>query len=166
MKAGTDPQQVCLVTVDLTTGHIYYPLTSYTLQAQEYLNPCMTYISSSGKILLQGISSYPDNFNATNKTYLLTPQLQVGIAEAGKNSMAAISCYPNPSSDLVTVKIDNTNASDFALNIYNTMGKLVKSEKSIKNQEQFNITGLSNGIYIVEIKAKGWAEKQKLIIQR
>jgi hypothetical protein len=126
----------------------------------------MTYISSSGKILLQGISSYPDNFNATNKSYLLTPQLQVGIAEAGKNSTAAISYYPNPSSDMVTVKIDNMNVSDFVLNIYNTMGKLVKSEKLVKNQDQINIQGLSNGIYIAEIKANGWAEKQKLVVQK
>ncbi len=165
-KAGTDPQQVCLVTVDLTTGHNYYPLTSFTLPAQEYLNPAMTYVSSTGKILLQGISSYPDNFNATNKTYLLTPQLQVGIAEASKKSVAHISCYPNPSSDLVTVKIDNTNTSDFALNIYNLLGELVKSEKLKTNQEQINIADISNGIYTVEIKANGWSEKQKLIIQR
>jgi hypothetical protein len=166
VKAGTDPQQVCLVTVDLTTGHNYYPLTSYTLPTQQYLNPCMTYISSNGKILLQGISSYPDNFSATNKTYLLTPQLQVGIAEARSRSAAAISYYPNPSSDLVTVKIDNTNTSDFSLNIYNLMGTLVKSEKLKNNQEQINVVDLSNGIYTVEIKANGWSEKQKLIIQR
>jgi len=166
VKAGTDPQQVCLVTVDLNTGHNYYPLTSYTLPTQEYLNPCMTYISSSQKILLQGISSYPDNFNATNKTYLLTPQLQVGIAEARYNSVANISYYPNPSSGLVTVKLNKMNTSDFALNIYNLMGELVKSEKLKENLQQINIEDLSNGIYIVEIKSKELIDMQKLIIQR
>ena len=165
-KAGTDPQQICMVTVDLTTAHTYYPLTSYTLPAQEYLNPAMTYISSTGKILLQGISSYPDNFNATNKTYLLTPQLQVGIAEASTDSPVHISYYPNPSSDMVNVKIDNAKTSDFALNIYTIMGKLVKSETLKTKQGQINIADISNGIYTIEIKANGWSEKQKLIIQR
>ena len=129
LKASTDPQQICLVSVDLTTAHVYFPLTSYTLPTQQYLNPGMTYVSSTGKILLQGISSYPDNFNATNNTYLLTPQLQLGIEEESMNYNANITLYPNPSSHWLTVRINAHNTSDFVLNIYNVMGDLVKSEK-------------------------------------
>lgn len=166
VKANITPIQACLVGVYLTTGQTHYPSTSYTLQTQEYLNPAMTYISSIGKILLQGISTGPDNFSATNKTYLLTPDFQVGISEVTNNSKAVVTYYPNPSSDLITVKIENINSTNFNLTIYNIMGKIVKSEKINTNQKQINITDLSNGIYTVEIKAEGWSEKQKLIIQR
>ncbi len=166
LKANTDPYEVCLVSVNLTTGDINYPLSSYTLPTEEYLNPAMTYVSSTGKILLQGISSARDNFTATNKTYLLTPHFPVGMEKVKNNSVVKVTYYPNPSSDLVTVSIKNTNSTDFDLNIYNMMGALVKSKKLKTNQEQINIADLSNGIYTVELKTKGWSEKQKLTIQR
>ncbi len=166
VKASTDPQQVCLVTVDLSTANVYYPSTSNTLLAQEYLTPGMTYVSSVGKILLQGISSYPDNFNATNKTYLLTPQLQVGIIEVSNNSSPIISCYPNPSSDFVTVKIEHLKTSDYTLNIYNLLGALVTSETLNQNTQQVNVNNLASGVYTLEIKSIEWSGKQKFIIQK
>jgi len=74
--------------------------------------------------------------------------------------------YPNPASDIVTLNIDNTINADFTLNIYNVTGELVSSETLRQNQQQINISDLSNGIYMVEIKSKEWNGKQKLIIQR
>jgi len=53
-----------------------------------------------------------------------------------------------------------------ALNIYNIMGVLVKSEMLKQSQRQINIRDLSNGIYMITIKSKDLTEKQKLIIQR
>ena len=44
------------------------------------------------------------------------------------------------------------------------MCDLVKYEKLIINQEEFNMTDLCIGIYTAEIIVKGWTEKQKLII--
>lgn len=166
LKANSSPKEVCLVTVDLTTGNSYYPPSSYTLLPQEHLAPSMTYINSTGKILLQGISSAPDNFSATNKTYLLTPQLTVGTAETRDNSAITIRYYPNPSSGLLTVKVENVKTEIFTLAIYNVMGELVRSENVKGNMQHINVSNLSNGIYTAEIKTKGWSERQKLIIQK
>jgi hypothetical protein len=77
-----------------------------------------------------------------------------------------LNIYPNPASDIITLNIENKNNADLTLNIYNATGALVKSEKLIQNQRQFDIGDLSNGIYLVEIKSKEWTGKQKLIIQR
>jgi hypothetical protein len=74
--------------------------------------------------------------------------------------------YPNPASDIITLNIDNFNNADLTLNIYNVIGTLVKSEPLKQDQRQINIGDLSNGSYMVEIKSKGWSEKQKLIVQR
>jgi hypothetical protein len=74
--------------------------------------------------------------------------------------------YPNPASDVVSLTLDNTNNGDLTLNIYNVMGTLVKSEIMRQNNRQINIGGLSNGVYMVEIKSKEGTEKQKLIIKR
>ena len=74
--------------------------------------------------------------------------------------------YPNPASDLVNFDIDNPNNADLTLTVYDVTGKIVKSETLQKNQTQINIKNLSKGIYLVEIKSKDWAGKQKLIIQK
>ena len=79
---------------------------------------------------------------------------------------AFINFYPNPASTIVTLNIDNIDKQDLTLNIYNIMGSLVKTEIFKQNQQQINVSDLSNGIYVVEIKSKELTGKQKLIIQR
>ena len=154
-KASTDPWQICLVSIDLSTGQVYYPLTSHTLAAEEYLNPAMTYIPSSGKIMLQGVSSYPDNFNATNKTFLLTPQLQVGILENSTSPLGNVTFYPNPSSDLLTLKFESLNTSNVVLNIYNMVGEEVFVQ-NISNKTEtttLDISKLATGIYFLHLSS-------------
>lgn len=74
--------------------------------------------------------------------------------------------YPNPSSDIITLNIDNINNDDLTLNIYNVNGTFVKSEMLKQNNRQINIRDLSNGIYMVAIKSNEWTEIKKLIIKK
>jgi hypothetical protein len=76
------------------------------------------------------------------------------------------SVYPNPAIDIITLKINDRYNTDLILNIYNAIGALVKSETLKEKDRQINIRDLCNGIYMVEIKSKEWARKQKLLIQR
>jgi len=91
------------------------------------------------------------------------PSGTTGIAEVTKENF---SVYPNPANDVLTLNFDNINNAGLTLNIYNTTGELVRSETLRQNQQQINIGEISNGMYMVEIKSKGWSEKHKLIIQR
>jgi len=74
--------------------------------------------------------------------------------------------YPNPASDMVTLTMVNRNHTNLTLNTYNAIGELISSEMIQHNQQQINVAGLSNGMYVVEIKSTDWSGKQKLIIQR
>ena len=75
--------------------------------------------------------------------------------------------YPNPASDFITLNTNHTETTtDLTLNIYNISGELISSEAILQNQQNINISGLSNGIYIVEVKSKGGLEKQKLLVQK
>ena len=87
-----------------------------------------------------------------------------GVNEINTSENMAV--YPNPASDLITLSFDRTNNQKIILNVYNVIGGLVKTELLKQNQQQVNIYDLNNGIYIVEIKANDWSEKQQLIIQR
>ncbi|HPB24969.1 MAG TPA: T9SS type A sorting domain-containing protein [Bacteroidales bacterium] len=83
--------------------------------------------------------------------------------ENSQNNLFNLS--PNPTSDFITINIEKKCNTDITLNIYNTIGELVKTELFKENQ-QINVSDLSNGAYVIEAKSKEWTEKQKLLIQR
>jgi hypothetical protein len=96
--------------------------------------------------------------------------INIGLLQLGVNEPilpnSKIIIYPNPASEVLTVKSIRSSNEALTLNIYNIMSVLVKTETLGQNQQQINIGNLTNGIYMVEIKSKEWTEKQKLIIQR
>lgn len=87
-----------------------------------------------------------------------------GIIEI-KNRKMLFNFYPNPASDIVTLKTDNTDNADMTLNIYSVIGTLVKSEILRQNNRQINTGDLSNGVYMITIKSKDITETEKLVIQ-
>ncbi|MFA5782615.1 MAG: T9SS type A sorting domain-containing protein, partial [Bacteroidales bacterium] len=107
--------------------------------------------------------------NKTATTYYKTINIGsspiVGVDEIIEQN-SKIKIYPNPTSEVLTVKSIRSSNEALTLNIYNVMGALVKTETLEQNQQQINIGDLSNGIYMVEIKSKEWSKKQKLIIQK
>ncbi len=114
-------------------------------------------INLSSYFFTSNVSIYFDDFKIeaySNAT---------GIDNVEKKSC---SLFPTPASDFVTLSIDKNNIEPLSLNIYNIMGSLVKSKVFIQNQQQIDVSDLSNGIYMAEIKYQKRIETQKLIIQR
>ena len=89
----------------------------------------------------------------------------VGI-ENGIPQTNPFTLFPNPTSDIVTLNIDDTTNEDLTLTIYSVLGKLIRTETLLQNQKQINVKDLNKGIYVVEIKSLAWSKKQKLIIQK
>ncbi len=65
--------------------------------------------------------------------------------------------YPNPTSTLVTVSVDNTLLQSTA-NLYDVTGRLLKNVVITTNQQQINVTSLTSGIYILKF-ADGTGER-------
>jgi len=72
---------------------------------------------------------------------------------------------PNPSSEIITLSCFRSPGDNLSINIYNVIGKLVKSGKLVQNIRTIETEQLSNGIYIIEVKSRNWSEKQKIVIQ-
>lgn len=83
-----------------------------------------------------------------------------------KLQTGSLKLHPNPASNIVSLNFSKAINEDLTICIYNIMGNLICTEIIQQNQKQININDLSNGIYIVTVKAKEWIEKQKLIINR
>jgi len=130
------------------------PISSYT-------------VADSAQIALSAFT-YPPGPNGNSIFYvdnLSFGSLITSIPEQTSEN-TSFSLFPNPASDIITLNIENTNNTDLTLNIYNVAGTMVKSEMHKQNNSQINVSDLSNGIYMVEIKSKALSGIQKLIIQR
>jgi hypothetical protein len=71
------------------------------------------------------------------------------------------SIYPNPASDFVNVKsLQGAN-----IEVYNIVGKLVKSEISQSNEHAMNVSDLNSGIYLLKLTSEDKSASKKLIIE-
>lgn len=64
----------------------------------------------------------------------------VSISES--ESDFAVKIFPNPASNIVNLEIDNSSNADLTLRIYNSIGKLVRSELLNQNQKQIKGTSI------------------------
>lgn len=106
----------------------------------EYLWYCYANDSETGTFV-QSDETVPDNnFYLAEKIYISDI---VGVEENGVEAPAAtLSVYPNPANGSFTMTLD----TEADVNIYNAVGQLVKSYKSVKSLE----VNLEAGIYFVQ----------------
>ncbi len=82
-----------------------------------------------------------------------------GNASIDKKELGFV-IYPNPSNGVISIEgIDTIDG----ISIYNYDGQLVHDQ--ISSQTKVNLSHLSQGIYIVEIRSEGQKAHQKLVIQ-
>lgn len=100
-----------------------------------------------------------DNINVMN---------QVGVKENSANSLG-LQVYPNPARENFVVAVKN-NVSNKPLDIkfYNAVGqvvKTVKTEPGVNTSVTLNVSDLSKGIYLVEVKSDNDISQTKLVVE-
>ena len=142
----------------------------------------VTWVFQDSTITNQFVATYPfqnmgNNMisitlqcNGKSSTETYYKPINISLSSLGINVFIEknliINMFPNPASDIVTLNIDNLNNTGLNVNIYNIMGTIVKKVALEQNQQQINVSDLSNAVYIVEIKSDNYTGKQKLIIQK
>jgi hypothetical protein len=89
-----------------------------------------------------------------------------GVAAIAKDDLFNV--FPNPSNDKISISFNMKLNSNAVLNIYNSIGALVKSIALSKlNNENLtlDISELPKGIYVVEIINEGAKNLKKLVVQ-
>ncbi len=93
----------------------------------------------------------------------------IGIAENTANSINNSSIFPNPAKNNVTVNINLINTSKVQIDVLNTVGQLVRTIQSQaqtgSNSITIDLSGLSSGIYFVNIKVDNVRSAKKLVIE-
>lgn len=80
-----------------------------------------------------------------------------------------ISIYPNPSNGTISIMIGLNKDSDVKINVYNTLGQIVKSadmKSGTGGKVDFDLSGSRSGIYFVEIKTKSSIVTRRLILNK
>ena len=72
--------------------------------------------------------------------------------------------YPVPAIDYVTVEVDNPENKELLLEIYSITGRLVHAEP-IFSKNRVDLTGFSDGMYVLTIKGEQIYGTRKLIVK-
>jgi hypothetical protein len=80
-----------------------------------------------------------------------------------------VSVFPNPSSGIFNLYLDNFTGDNLSVNVYNELGALVFSDQQIENnpegylQQQIDLTALQSGIYFVTITSENHTHTERII---
>lgn len=81
------------------------------------------------------------------------------------NSGVNFLIYPNPTNGILNVKIEDINATNKQISIFDVVGKKVYSQKIDNISEQINLSYLKSGVYFIKYEFNGKNEIKKFIIQ-
>lgn len=73
---------------------------------------------------------------------------------------AAVTNYPNPTKDVIHVKMDASLVDNATINLYDAIGKLVISERVNNTTTTLNLKDFATGMYTIRVVAEG---KQSII---
>jgi hypothetical protein len=71
--------------------------------------------------------------------------------------------YPSFTHEIIYVESYTENLVNKKLNIFNSAGGIVQQATLLSNKSELNISGLSQGIYFVEISSNGFRETHKIV---
>lgn len=92
------------------------------------------------------------------------PEVTTGIIDHDKS--AAISIYPNPATESITVKHAYALSSGPVLQIRDVTGRIVLTSALASNQQTLDISGLSAGVYFATVTSKEGQGKTIKIVKK
>lgn len=74
-----------------------------------------------------------------------------------------VQCRPNPVRDVATVQITGVQAGGAVWRLFDLQGKMMQQSTLQGNNEQIDIQALPPGIYVYDIRGKGWQRSGKIV---
>lgn len=117
------------------------------------------------------------DITTTSFTQLQTPLIRLSYgkiselptATADINSNIKIAVSPNPTAADLTVTLSIEDATDMEISILDLTGKVITT-KSFNNvtdlREDFNVSNLSNGVYMLHIDTKDGIQTKKFVVSK
>ncbi len=115
------------------------------------------------------IFSYTISESDGIKTLVLTSDNDQAIysnqqLSTNRFKVANFSIYPNPTNNFINISIANKNIEHAKVRMYDSLGKLCKSQNVDNQNSVINIKNLEKGLYFIKIETDKSIETQKIII--
>ncbi len=81
-------------------------------------------------------------------------------------SKVAVQIAPNPASDYADFIFSDNQGQTFEIRLYSLDGKLCRRMQGSGNRQRIDLDGLADGVYLYDIRGKGWQESGKLVKNR
>jgi uncharacterized protein (TIGR02145 family) len=103
--------------------------------------------------------------NLTSGTDILNLSVTTAVNSPDQNPSSALRIYPNPMTDHSTLDIFPPVKGETVITIYEITGKPVAIRKVYLDNSRtgFRLSGLKKGMYIVDVKGKGFRYSGKLV---
>ena len=75
--------------------------------------------------------------------------ITTGIETKGIDLTASV--YPNPATDFVLLKIENSNSANFTFQLYTIQGKILLNKKVESNETSISMADLADAIYFIKV---------------
>lgn len=100
----------------------------------------------------------------------LAPTFIVGVAEnEAVNPMTTTRVYPTPTNGVLNVEVNASQSSNVNISVFNIMGQKVSEQNATLNTgintTTINTESLSSGIYFVTVKANGFENTMKFVVE-
>ncbi len=116
------------------------------------------------KMLLKQV--FNTQYNELIPVYQNSTNMMAHTIENSEIELTSISVHPNPSKDIITIELFNNDEELSKIQVYNLTGKEMKSLELNGKKYQVDLTGLSQGTYLLHIElSNGEFKNEKLIIQ-
>jgi len=96
--------------------------------------------------------SYSADFGCTYSQYFTTTSIPTSLEDLAANQIQTIEAYPNPVQDNLTINVYDTKNINGTIQILNTLGQVVFTDKIITQQFDINTSSFDAGVYSIVYK--------------
>ncbi|MEM1320061.1 MAG: alpha-amylase family glycosyl hydrolase [Bacteroidota bacterium] len=102
-------------------------------------------------------------FSEARQVYIFDLNLSTSTNTLAK-AAPQLAIFPNPSQDRIVLEINDVQANILEYRIFSSEGRLMQSGQ-YRRGEQLNISGLSSGLYVIEVAADGRQLEAQLMVK-
>jgi hypothetical protein len=147
---------------EIAQGHInYFSVLSsivYDSSGSLYITGLLRQMAYFGDSLV----GYPNDSWSAFLGKINLDEVYNGIPTLEKGN-GVIVIYPSFTRESICIESYSENLSNKEMKIYNSAGGIVQQATLFSNKTSINISGLSGGIYFVEISGSGFRETHKIV---
>ena len=102
------------------------------------------------------VGTYNITIDRITGVYQFNPTLKLA-----ENELNNLKIYPNPTNSIINILSPNETINQ--INVYDMLGRLLKSQKSNSENEKITIQDLPNAIYLLEVKTDKGSKTVKIV---